>query len=215
MKPFTVTCVRIWPWLCPGGHRRRDWGGGVSSLAAQRADVSHLSGHAEEHNDHQRVSAPLLLRLHRHRPAIWVKTLQRELLQFSVFNFLFVLLVPKRSNFIFHQVCWRLFCNYALFNGGILHCDPPQEQGVPHLQEEVGLQTFSAQRFKLRCPDLEDLPEPRRVRGSSAQRPGAPQQAAQQGSTELQHRRGAPPAGPLQVWEAVVMCVCVWLPFYL
>ena len=78
---------------------------------------------------------------------------------------------------------------------------PPQEQRVSDLQEEAGLEAFAAPRLKLRRSDLEDLPEPRRVRGSPAQRPGAPQQAAQQGGAELQHRGGAPPAGPLQVRE--------------
>lgn len=60
--------------VCSGGHHGRDGGGGVSSLSAQRAHVSHLSGHAEKHHDHQRVSAPLLLRLHRHGAAIRVRT---------------------------------------------------------------------------------------------------------------------------------------------
>lgn len=34
--------------------------------------MPHLPGHAEEHHDHQGVSAPVLLRMHRHRPAIGV-----------------------------------------------------------------------------------------------------------------------------------------------
>ncbi len=45
----------------------------VSQKPPQRADVSHLSGHAEEHHDHQRVSASLLLRVHRHRAALRVR----------------------------------------------------------------------------------------------------------------------------------------------
>lgn len=57
-----------------GGHHGRDGGGGVPPLSAQRADVSHLSGHAEEHHDDQRVSPPLLLRLHRHRAAFRVRS---------------------------------------------------------------------------------------------------------------------------------------------
>lgn len=69
------------------------------------------------------------------------------------------------------------------------------------LQEEAGLQAFAAPRLKLRRADLEDLPEPGRVRGPPAPRPGAAQQAAQQGGAELQHRGGAPAAGPLQVRE--------------
>lgn len=58
--------------LWSGGNHGRDRGGRVSSLSAQRAHVSHLSGHAEEHHDDQRMSAPLLLRLHRHGAAVRV-----------------------------------------------------------------------------------------------------------------------------------------------
>lgn len=77
----------------------------------------------------------------------------------------------------------------------------PQEQGVSYLQEEAGLQALAAPRLQLRRADFKDLPEPRRVRGPPAARPGATQPAAQQGGSELQHRGGAPAAGPLQVRE--------------
>ena len=78
---------------------------------------------------------------------------------------------------------------------------PPQEQRVSHLQAEAGLQTLAAPGLKLRRSDLQDLPEPGRVWGTPAERPGAPQPASQQGGAELQHRGGAPAAGPLQVRE--------------
>lgn len=77
----------------------------------------------------------------------------------------------------------------------------PQEQRVPNLQEETGLPTFTAQRFKLWRAYFKDLPESWRVWGPSAHRPGEAQQAAQQGGAEFQHWGGAPPAGPLQVRE--------------
>lgn len=76
-----------------------------------------------------------------------------------------------------------------------------QEQRVSDLQEEARLPAFAAQRLELRRADLEDLPEPGRVRGPPAPRPGATQQAAQQGGAELEHRGGAPTASPLQVRE--------------
>lgn len=65
------------------------------------------------------------------------------------------------------------------------------------LQEEARLEAFAAPRLKLRRSDLKDLPEPGRVRGPPAPRAGATQPAAQQGGAELQHRGGAPAAGPL------------------
>lgn len=42
--------------------------------------MPHLSGHAEEHHDHQGVPAPLLRRLHHHSTQIWVGHLNSTLL---------------------------------------------------------------------------------------------------------------------------------------
>lgn len=43
-----------------GGYNRWTGDSSVAQVLAQRADVSYLSGHVEEHNDNQRMSAPLL-----------------------------------------------------------------------------------------------------------------------------------------------------------
>lgn len=69
---FVVLNVCFFFFVHAGGDHGRYGGGRLSSLPPQRAHVSNLSGHAEEHHDDQRVSAPLLLRLHRHCSAIRV-----------------------------------------------------------------------------------------------------------------------------------------------
>lgn len=45
----------------PGSHHGRDRDSGLASVAAFGAHVSHLPGHAEEHNDHQGVPPQILL----------------------------------------------------------------------------------------------------------------------------------------------------------
>lgn len=52
---------------------------GVTSEPAQRADVPHLPGHAEEHDDHQRMPAPFLFRLHHHSPPLGQQGSRRSL----------------------------------------------------------------------------------------------------------------------------------------
>lgn len=54
-----------------GDHR---WTGDrcVPPIPAQWTHVSDLSGHVKEHNDHQRMSAPLLCWLYHHSFEIWV-----------------------------------------------------------------------------------------------------------------------------------------------
>ncbi|KAM3843832.1 E3 ubiquitin-protein ligase RING1 isoform 1-T1 [Vipera latastei] len=124
----------------PGGHHGRDGDRRVPPQPAQRADVPHLPGHAQAHHDHQGVPAPLLLRLHRHRPA------QRE-------------------------------------------------QGVPHLPEEAGLQALPPAGPQLRRPDLQDLPQPGRVRGPPGPGAGQAEPAPQPAGPAQQHGGGAQDAG--------------------
>jgi len=52
-----------------GGDHRQHGDRGVPAEPPQRADVSHLPGHAQEDDDDEGVPAPLLLRLHCDRPA--------------------------------------------------------------------------------------------------------------------------------------------------
>lgn len=55
-----------------GGHNRRTGNSSVTPVLAQWAHVSYLSGYVEEHNDNQRMSAPLLRWLYHHSFEIWV-----------------------------------------------------------------------------------------------------------------------------------------------
>lgn len=54
----------------PGGDHRQQRDCRFAAESAERTDVPHLPGHAEEDDDHQGVSASVLLRLHHYRPAI-------------------------------------------------------------------------------------------------------------------------------------------------
>lgn len=44
---------------------------GVSEIASFGADVSHLPGYSQNNHDHQRVSPPILPRVHHYGPTLW------------------------------------------------------------------------------------------------------------------------------------------------
>lgn len=70
---FATTVISVCLWRA-GGHHGRPGDRRVAPLPAQWTHVPHLSGHVEEHNDHQRMSAPLLRWLYHHSFEIWVSS---------------------------------------------------------------------------------------------------------------------------------------------
>ena len=69
-----------------GGYNRWTGNRSVAQVLAQWTDVSHLSGYAEEHNDNQRMSAPLLRWLYHHSFKIWVRLTSLSLWWHSGFS---------------------------------------------------------------------------------------------------------------------------------
>lgn len=85
-----------------GGYNRWTGDSSVAPVLAQWTYVSYLSGHVEEHNDDQRMSAPLLRWLYHHSFEIWVSfTIQLkpgDPLSVPVVVFRFLIISPKGGN---------------------------------------------------------------------------------------------------------------------